>query len=147
MPVLKTFFHQDLNILLELMRDYYAHDGLEFNAAKAAQAVKDMLETSGGRVWLILEADIVIGYVVLIWSYSLEYGGLAAELDELYLRSEARGHGVGRAVMQQVLEICREAGVVLLRLETEPGNEAARGFYGSLGFEIVKREFMQLVNV
>jgi ribosomal protein S18 acetylase RimI-like enzyme len=133
-----------LDTLLELMRAYYAHDGLDFDAETAARAVTGMVQVAQGKIWLILEGDTVMGYAVLIWSYSLEYGGLAAELDELYLKPETRGRGVGKAAMQALLEFCREADVVLLRLETEPSNEAARGFYRTLGFEVVKRTFMQL---
>jgi ribosomal protein S18 acetylase RimI-like enzyme len=143
-PTLEPLRDHDLPRLLELMRDYHAHDGLEFNVEKATRAVGNMLETSRGQVWLILEAETVIGYVALVWSYSLEYGGLAAEVDELYLKPEARGRGVGRAVMKRFFEFCRAENVMLLRLETEPDNEAARGFYETLGFEIVKRRFMQL---
>jgi ribosomal protein S18 acetylase RimI-like enzyme len=141
---LEEIDRDSLNTLLELMRNYYAHDGLNFDAEKAARAVTGMMQMARGRIWLILEDDAVMGYAVLIWSYSLEYGGLAAELDEFYLKPEARGRSVGKAAMQAFLEVCRDAGVVLLRLETELENEAARGFYRTLGFEIVKRTFMQL---
>jgi ribosomal protein S18 acetylase RimI-like enzyme len=144
MTRLEEITRDTLKTLLELMREYYAHDRLEFDRDKAERAVIGMVQIAQGRIWLILEDDTVMGYVVLIWSYSLEYGGLAAELDELYLKPEARGRGIGREALRQFLEFCRSAGVVLLRLETEPDNEAARGFYKALGFEVVERRFMQL---
>ncbi len=133
-----------LETLLSLMAAYYAHDHILFDLEKAQVAVLRMLKGAHGRAWLALEAERPVGYAVLVWSYSLEYGGRASELDELYLIPEARGRGVGRTVMLELLQTCRDEGVVLLRLETEPENESARAFYASLGFSDVPRRFMQL---
>ena len=55
------------------------------------------------------------------------------------LLREARGLGLGRTLMQHVTQAARDAGAVVLRLETERDNGFARAFYARLGFETLDR--------
>ncbi len=129
----------DIPALCALMRQYYAHDH-----ARATNALQTLLREARGAAWLLSADGADIGYAVIVWSYSLEYGGIEAVLDELYLRSEARGSGLGRELMQHVTQAAREAGAVVLRLETERDNESARTFYTRLGFATLDRVLLML---
>ena len=64
-----------------------------------------------GRAWLITEADRPVGYVVLTVSFSFEYRGCDAYIDELYIAEEHRGRGIGRRAMAFVEKMARELGV------------------------------------
>jgi GNAT superfamily N-acetyltransferase len=59
----------------------------------------------------------------------------AAELKRLYVRSAARGTGLGKALAAAAIDRARDLGYTVIRLDTLPKMEAARGIYGSLGFE------------
>ena len=72
---------------------------------------------------------------MIIWSYSLEYGGIEAVLDEFVPRTLGSRGGAGHELMQHVTQAARDAGAVVLRLETERDNDHARVFYTQLGFE------------
>src|SRR5262245_51452526 len=125
----------DLATLLSLMRAYYAHDHLTFDEQRTRAAAEGLLsDPSLGQVWLIEDGPAVVGYAVLVYGYSLEYGGRAATLDELYLRPEARGRGLGARALQCLEDFCRSRGIRSLQVEVEGANGDAQSFYRSAGF-------------
>jgi putative acetyltransferase len=60
----------------------------------------------------------------------------AGELKSMHTAAEARGRGVGRAMVAHIIEVARERGLSRLYLETgtTPGFTAARNLYASAGF-------------
>jgi ribosomal protein S18 acetylase RimI-like enzyme len=127
---------EDLETFLELMREYYAYDGHEYDDAKARRALSKLLTVDQwGCAWLIRAGEAIIGYMVMCFGYSLEFGGRDAFLDEIYLREAYRGKGIGGQAIQYMVEDCRARGIKALHLEVMPGNARAIGFYERAGFE------------
>jgi diamine N-acetyltransferase len=87
-----------------------------------------------GRAWLIVENDQNVGYVVLTVSFSFEYRGCDAYIDELYIAEEHRGRGIGRRAMEFVEKAARGLGVNAMHLEVSPVNEAALELYRRAGY-------------
>lgn len=59
----------------------------------------------------------------------------------MYVSESARGKGVGRALLEALLERARKApGLEQITLSVTVGQTAARKLYGSLGFEVFGRE-------
>ena len=63
----------------------------------------------------------------------------SGELKRLYVRPAARGTGLGKMLARSAVERAREHGFMLLRLDTLPAMETARGIYASLGFQPAER--------
>ena len=57
-----------------------------------------------------------------------------AEVKRLYVRPSARGHGIGRKLLQSLLSHAREQGFRTVRLETMGFMAEARALYDALGF-------------
>jgi GNAT superfamily N-acetyltransferase len=87
-----------------------------------------------GRAWLIVEGEHPVGYVVLTVSFSFEYRGCDAYIDELYIAEEHRGQGIGRRAMEFVETVARELGVNAMHLEVSRDNEAALELYRHIGY-------------
>ena len=70
------------------------------------------------------------------------YGGMTVVLDEgsitnIAVRPDVRRQGLGRAVVEALLERSRSLGVTDVYLEVRLSNEPAIALYRSLGFEVV----------
>ena len=133
----------EIDLLLELMEAYYTYDGLSFHAGEARIALQQLVgDDTLGRAWLIVKDGIPVGYMVLTFWYSLEFHGRAAFVDELFIREEHRGRGVGREALRFAGEFCSERGIKALRLEVENTNTKARHLYEREGFKKHERSLM-----
>jgi ribosomal protein S18 acetylase RimI-like enzyme len=82
------------------------------------------------------------GGLFLAWRDAVPLGCVAfralgpaeAELKRLFTLPEARGRGVGRALVETALAAARAAGFRHIRLDTLPGMDAAQALYEALGF-------------
>jgi ribosomal protein S18 acetylase RimI-like enzyme len=133
----------DVETLLAMMRGLYAHDRLAFDETVARRALRGLIDNNKlGRVFLILLANEVAGYAVLTFGYSLEFHGRDAFVDELYLRDEYRGRGIGKRALQFLTEVCAAEGVEALHLEVERSNTSAQAVYRKFGFKDHDRYLM-----
>ncbi len=61
------------------------------------------------------------------------------ELRKMYLRPDARGRGLGRAMLARCLEVARQLGYRRIYLETRQSMRAARRLYERNGFAAVSK--------
>jgi ribosomal protein S18 acetylase RimI-like enzyme len=143
-PDFKLAAADDIEALIVMMRDLYAHDGLApLDEASARRALLGVIgDYTFGRVFLILLANEVAGYAVLTFGYSLEFHGRDAFVDEIYLRAGYRGLGIGKRALEFLTGVCAENGVSALHLEVERSNTQAQAVYRKFGFEDHDRYLM-----
>jgi GNAT superfamily N-acetyltransferase len=142
-PSFRLAVESDTVTLLKFMRAYYAFDGHGFDEDKARGALTTLLrDPSLGRVWLILDGEAPVGYIVICFSYSLEWLGRDAFVDEFYLLPEYRGRGWGRKTMAFVEDAARSLNVRALHLEVVRQNATALQVYRKLGFKDRESAFL-----
>lgn len=125
----------DADQLVVLMREFYEFDHIPFDESDARAALSQLLgDARLGRVFLIRADDETVGYLVVTFGFSLEFKGRDAFVDELFLRAEFRGRGIGTRALAQAEVACREANVRALHLEVERANTTAQGLYRRRGF-------------
>jgi len=125
----------DINLLIEFMREFYELDHVTLDEPAARSAVQQILSNdSFGKVWLIQVDGNPIGYIVLTLGFSLEFQGRDAFIDEIYIRAAHRGRGVGRRAIEFVEGVCCSLGVRALHLEVERENKSAQAMYRKVGF-------------
>jgi diamine N-acetyltransferase len=136
----------DLDILANLVSEYYVFDSLTYDDGLAHRALRELIsEERFGRVWLIELWHQPIGYLILTFGFIVEYHGRYAVIDEVYLRPDYRGHGYFRVALAFVETFCRQQNIRYLRLEVETRNEKAQEVYRKCGFREHERLLMTKV--
>jgi GNAT superfamily N-acetyltransferase len=105
-------------MIARLIADYLDDPDPELEGAWVA-------ELDGGRVGSV---------------YCVRRSEEVAQLRLLFVDSEARGHGVGRALVEHCIRFARERGYERLMLSTVSPLESARRIYDSAGFRLTKEE-------
>lgn len=124
----------DISALVELMSQFYAESGHALDPEWAAASFGQLLEEgSRGAVWIARQGAEPVGHVVLVLRHSMEFGGCAGIVDDLFVRPQARRAGVGTALMTALVDACRGLHVVAIHVEVDPGNVAALALYGKFG--------------
>lgn len=124
-----------VDVLLQLVADYHAFEQLQTTASERSKSIALLMENEQlGRPFLIIEDGQPIGYIVLCFGFSIEFGGIDAFVDEFYLVPSARGMGIGGHTLELVKRKAASLGVVALHLEVAKGNDRARKLYSKHGF-------------
>jgi ribosomal protein S18 acetylase RimI-like enzyme len=133
----------DLDDLVTLMAEFYAESGYPLNRQRAAEAFRPLLAPGPlGRVWLLDVEGQLAGYLVVTLGYSMEYGGVDAFIDDLFVRPAFRHAGLGTAAVQAAQAFCRAHGVRAVHLEVEQENVVAQRLYGKAGFVSTGRQLL-----
>ena len=83
----------------------------------------------------IFEGDgVIMGYAMIAKSFSTEFGKRCIWIEDIYLKEEYRGLGLGRRFFMMLEEKYPDH---LFRLEAEEENERAIAVYKKNGFEIL----------
>lgn len=78
-------------------------------------------------------AGVLVGYAILVFFWSNEFGGDFVEVDELFVVAGYRSRGIGSAFFQW-LEAEFRGKAVALGLQVAPSNDRACEFYQRMGF-------------
>lgn len=144
---MNVLFHllseHEIPSLLEMMHEFYMHQGMRFDRTVAMDAVAKLLENSRyGQIYLIFRGNDLAGYFALTFCYSLEFHGRFGLLDEVYLRESFRGQHSGNSIVAFAEDLCRKNGIQALRLEVGRENKTAQAFYQKTGFREEARHLM-----
>lgn len=124
-----------LEELLPLVADYHVFEEVETSAELRRSSVAKLLQDKTlGEVWLVRKVGIVIGYIAVCYSYSIEFGGRDAFVDEFYIAAAERGKGIGGRILKEITTLLRMRGVVAVHLEVDGSNVRARAAYARAGF-------------
>src|SRR5712691_9673186 len=99
--ILRIAEPSDTEMLVQFMREYCAFDQLPFEEENRHRTVAQFIQNSQlGRLWVICAGEEPIGYLALTLGYSFEFGGYEAFVDEIYIRADYRGRGIGTLALQ-----------------------------------------------
>lgn len=126
------------------MSDFYAIDNYPIDIEVSEKLFQEFIHNENlGKAWLILEDKEIVGYVILTFIFSFEYGGKIAFIDELYLKESARGKGIGNETIEFIKSESTKLSLKLLYLEVENHNEKAQKLYLAHDFAIHNRKLLK----
>jgi GNAT superfamily N-acetyltransferase len=131
----------DKSAVIELLAAQLAEHEIALDAPALDRAVDGVLaEPSRGFFLVAHDGDATVGvaYVSLVWS--LEHGGRAAWLEELYVRPAQRNTGTGTQMLELALAEARAAGCAAMDLEVQSDHARAARLYARHGFTAHQRE-------
>lgn len=85
-------------------------------------------------------SDRAVGVLVANEILSVKFAGRSLWIEELYVGRRWRRNGLGRMMVEALLDQAREAGVRGIDLEAYQGNAPAAMLYRALGFRRLGRE-------
>ncbi len=142
MPTFTPATPADAPALLPLMRAFYQEEHLAFTPQVEAALHALLADPSLGRALLIHHHHALAGYLVLCFTFSLEAGGRAALLDELFIAPAHRRQGLATAALHHAFTIAAANNCRAMVLEVNHHNPTAKSLYLAHGFTHPARDFL-----
>lgn len=126
----------DLPKLLPLVAAFHEHEGYETDPDHQRDAITPLVEGSPhGAVWLIGPRRAPVGYVVVSFGWSVEFGGMDAIVDEIFIRSAVRKRGMGGEALDALAKALKDGGIRALHLEARQNDPSLHKFYARARFK------------
>ena len=134
----------DHDLILPMVADFYRTDAvdhevpmeiMERSFAACADPNEPLL-----RGVLVSREEEPVGYVYLTFCYSAEVGGRCVFIEEIFLKEQSRGMGLGKEIMDWMEK--EYPAVRRFRLEVTQVNKSAIRLYEKSGYKYLKYDQM-----
>ena len=144
--LIRKMEQSDFQTVLDMMLVFYASNAVLVHAEESVlrRTLADAI-AAGPYIegFVFCQDGEVAGYAMIAKSYSTEMGGNCVWIEDIYIKPEYRGQGLGTSFLKFVEERFRGQ-AVRLRLEAEDENERAMEVYRKAGFE--RLGYVQMVK-
>ena len=131
-----TLFLEDMQTL----KVQTSHEALLQLAHQICDDLESACPRSICRVARLEAGGEPVGVILANNHFSLKFAGPAYWIEELYVTPRARRMGIGRILVEELLDIAEETGIAGVDIEAYQGNTPASILYRSLGFYRLGRE-------
>ncbi len=127
----------DAPTILEFIRELADYERLSHQMVATEDAVRATLfgDRPAAEVLFATLGEAPVGFALFFHSYSTFLARRGVYLEDLFVRPEARGRGVGRALLVELAKVAVERDCGRLEWSVLDWNDPAIGFYRSLGAE------------
>lgn len=127
---------EDLDKVLTLVAAFHTEMDITSSDDSRCAAVEPLLSGNPyGAIYLAGPTRAPIGYIVVTFSWSVEFGGMDASIDELYVRPPVRGRGIATEILIALPKTLAEAGIKAIHLEIAHEDESAQRLYARARFQ------------
>ncbi len=128
----------EAEVVGQLLVDFRDHLGVTWPSDNAFLAGVDRLIEDPNTAYLLGAADSdspPAGVAQVRFRYGIWWAADDCLLEDLFVREDARGGGLGRALVEAVVDLARERGCRRVELDANDHNAAAQALYRSFGFD------------
>lgn len=126
----------DLPALLPLLQRYsafYEARPTDGDLLSMARAFLSEPAREGQQLVAAASTGDLLGFATILWSWDTTQASRIAVMEDLFVDEEARGQGVGGALLQACRGRARDRGCASLVWETAPDNHTAQRLYDGTG--------------
>jgi GNAT superfamily N-acetyltransferase len=127
--------YEDLPLILSFIKKLAEYERLSHEVFATEEALRHWL-FGGSPVAEVLKGEDregPAGFALFFHSFSTFLGRPGIYLEDLYVRPEFRGRGIGRALLVDLAKLAKERGCGRLEWSVLDWNEPAIGFYKGIG--------------
>ncbi len=126
----------DVPLVLRFIRELARYERMEDQVvADEATLERELFDAGGAEVLIAETGGEAVGFALFFHNFSTFLGRRGLYLEDLYVRPEARGAGVGTALIRELARIAVERGCGRLEWWCLDWNEPSIRFYRALGAE------------
>ena len=131
---------EDVGLVLRFVRELAEYERLADQARATEEDYRTSLfgERPAAEVLIAEFADEPVGFALFFQNFSTFVGRPGIFLEDLYVRPEARGRGIGKALLEELVRLAYERGCGRVEWAVLDWNEPAIKFYESLGARMMK---------
>jgi GNAT superfamily N-acetyltransferase len=126
---------EDLPLILSFIKELAEYEHLSHEVVATEEALRHWL-FGGSPVAEVLigeDREGPAGFALFFHSFSTFLGRPGIYLEDLYVRPEFRGRGIGHALLVDLARLAKERGCGRLEWSVLDWNEPAIGFYKGIG--------------
>lgn len=127
---------EHLETLLPLVEAFHYEMALGTSAEQRHAGIAPLLEGGPlGAAYLLGPVRAPMGYVVVTFGWSVEFGGMDCFLDEIYIRPTIRGRGIATEAINDLCKTLAQAEVRAMHLEVDRDDDRTQRLYTRARFK------------
>ncbi|MCG6932027.1 MAG: GNAT family N-acetyltransferase [Gallionella sp.] len=136
---------EDLPQLVELLAELFTLESdFKPEREKQLRGLRLILDNPAlGRLFVLRDGERVLGMANALITVSTAEGARVLLLEDVIVRREQRGNGLGKRLVSHVLSWATAQGITRATLLADRGNATAQNFYRKLGFDDSNMQVMR----
>ncbi|WP_316770454.1 GNAT family N-acetyltransferase [Pedobacter frigiditerrae] len=140
----------EANLVVSLFNQYRIFYGKFSDLGMAKAFIDARLENNESVIFVAMEADKPVGFTQLYPTYSSARLSKNWILNDLFVDSDYRKHGIGEELIKTAMSFAKGQGSTFVQLETATDNLTAQRLYETIGFKKQEPDnefFLYRINV